>query len=200
MEGPRGNLGPSSISAPAINHALSYPCHNVIITITRQTADSIMAISSATHSKPFGQAPSPRKPSRHAGGRAKLLALTGIVAVIAALGAAALMMRPHGGGVPAATPEAFAEQMEAAARAGGGTVPHVFGGTIRTERNGAVLALVADNVPPNVCVSVGWKLVRKGLLSINGTMPLRVSAAKLSDLCNQEDGPAVLTWIPKQAE
>ena len=63
-----------------------------------------------------------------------------------------------------------------------------------------MLALVADHVPPSACVSVGWKLVRKGLLSINGTMPTRVSAAKLADLCNQEDGAAVLTWIPKPTQ
>ncbi|KIL98326.1 hypothetical protein CCC_03609 [Paramagnetospirillum magnetotacticum MS-1] len=158
-----------------------------------------MAISSATHSKAFVHAPAEGNAS--GGGKTRLLAMTGIVLVVAALGAAALLMRPHMGENGAApTPETFADQMLAAARAGGGTFPHVFGGTIRTERNGAVLALVADNVPPSVCVSVGWKLVRKGLLSINGTMPLRVSAAKLSDLCNQEDGGAVLTWIPKQPE
>lgn len=161
-----------------------------------------MATTSATHSKPFIQAPAPRKPAgTPGGGKAKLLALAGIAVVLAALGGGAVLMRPHTlGGNAAATPEAFAEQMEAVARNGGGTIAHVFGGTIRTERNGAMLALVADNVPPTACVSVGWKLVRKGLLSINGTMPLRVSAAKLAELCNQEDGPAVLTWIPKPAE
>lgn len=159
-----------------------------------------MTTTSVTHPKPFVQAT--HKPTRRPGGsKVKLLALAGITVVVAALGAGAVMMRPSitaGGGAP--TPEAFAEQMEAAARAGGGTFPHVFGGTIRTERNGSMLALVADNVPSTACVSVGWKLVRKGLLSINGTMPLRVSAAKLSDLCYQEEGGAVLTWIPKRAE
>ncbi|EME68541.1 hypothetical protein H261_17858 [Paramagnetospirillum caucaseum] len=157
-----------------------------------------MATTSAAHSKAFIATPA-RPPS--SGGKVKLLALAGIVAVVAAMGAAALMMRPQTlSGNVAATPEAFAEQMEAAAHAGGGPVPHVFGGTIRTERNGSMLALVADKVPPTACVSVGWKLVRKGLLSINGTMPLRVSAAKLADLCSQEDGGAVLTWIPKPAQ
>lgn len=157
-----------------------------------------MATTSATHSKPFIHAPSPRKPGN---GWTKPLALAGMVMVVAALAAAGLSLRSgFKGGTTAATPEAFAEQMEAAARAGGGTLPHVFGGTIRTERNGSMLALVADKVPPSACVSVGWKLVRKGLLSINGTMPLRVSAAKLSDLCNQDDGGAVLTWIPKPSE
>ncbi|ARJ65680.1 hypothetical protein WV31_08435 [Magnetospirillum sp. ME-1] len=157
-----------------------------------------MATTSATHSKAFLQPPAPRKSG---GIWTRPLALAAIVAVVAALGAGVLWFQPKfKNGGAAATPEAFAEQMEAAARAGGGTIPHVFGGTIRTERNGSMLALVADNVPPSACVSVGWKLVRKGLLSINGTMPLRVSAAKLSDLCNQEEGGAVLTWIPKATE
>ncbi|CUW39999.1 conserved protein of unknown function [Magnetospirillum sp. XM-1] len=161
-----------------------------------------MATTSATHSKPFIHPPAPRKPAGKSGGIwTRPLALAGIVVLAAALGAGALLLQPRlKGGGAAATPEAFAEQMEAAARAGGGTIPHVFGGTIRTERNGSMLALVADNVPPSACVSVGWKLVRKGLLSINGTMPLRVSAAKLSDLCYQEEGGAVLTWIPKAVE
>lgn len=161
-----------------------------------------MASSSAAHhSKPFHPTPCrPDTPSKGGHARTKLMALAGIVAVLTALGLGAMALRPGQKGAAAPTPEAFAEQMEAAARAGGGTTPHVFGGTIRSERNGNTLALVADGVPPAVCVSVGWKLVRKGLLSINGTMPLRVSAARLSDLCYQEEGGAVLTWIPKPVE
>jgi len=165
-----------------------------------------MASTSATHSRPFVsvplRSPSARKaPPRKAAGKGRRkLVLAVLTLLVAALAGGALTFQAGVRSGMAATPEAFAEQMEAAARTGGGTVPHVFGGTIRSERNGSVLALVADNVPPSACVSVGWKLVRKGLLSINGTMPLRVSAARLSDLCNQEDGGAVLTWIPKAAE
>jgi hypothetical protein len=158
-----------------------------------------MASTSAGHLKHFPVTASrPAVKSRST----KSLALVSIVLVVAALAVGAYAMRPHGigGGNAAATPEAFVEQLETIAKAGGGTSPHVFGGTIRTERNGSMLALVADNVPPTACVSVGWKLVRKGLLSINGTMPTRVSAAKLADLCNQEEGAAVLTWIPRPAQ
>lgn len=162
-----------------------------------------MAATSATHrhQKPIHTAPPRRKAgSKDETPRRRLLVLAGAVAMLAAVGMAAFVLRPGSKGTPAPTPDAFAEQLESAARAGGGTIPHVFGGTIRSERNGNTLALVADNVPPAACVSVGWKLVRKGLLSINGTMPLRVSAAKLSDLCYQEESGAVLTWIPKQVE
>lgn len=158
-----------------------------------------MASTSAGHLKQFPGTAAPRAAKSRS---ARIVALASIAVVMLALGAGAFAMRPHGigGGSASATPEAFVEQLEAIAKAGGGTSPHVFGGTIRTERNGSMLALVADHVPPTACVSVGWKLVRKGLLSINGTMPTRVSAAKLADLCNQEDGAAVLTWIPKPAQ
>lgn len=158
-----------------------------------------MAGTIAQSSKGF-PSPSPsRRPAK--GGRGKTAAVTlGLGLVAAFLGAAALMLLPGKGGVPAATPETFAEQMESAARSPGPPLHHVYGGTIRAERNGATLALVADKVPTAACVSVGWKLVRKGLLSINGTMPLRVSAGKLSELCSQEDDGAVLTWIPRRPD
>lgn len=139
--------------------------------------------------------------SIHPQGRnAKGWAIAALAAVLAAAAGAGALLVPRTGSAPAATPEAFAEQMEAAARSPGPPLHHVYGGTIRAERNGATLALVADKVPAAACVSVGWKLVRKGLLSINGTMPLRVSAGKLSELCSQEDGGAVLTWIPRRPD
>ena len=161
----------------------------------------IMAIHSALPEKHFTPAPrAPRHKSGHGDGHSRWLAVAGTIAVAAALGIGALLMLPKGQGGPSgATPEAFADQMEHAAQAGG-TLPHVFGGTITVERKGNQVTLTADNVPPSACVSVGWKLVRKGLLSINGTTPLRVSAAKLSELCNQEEGPATLTWMPKPVE
>lgn len=133
-------------------------------------------------------------------GTGKMALSAGAILVLALLGAGAVAMSSASKSKAALSPEAFAAQMEAAALAGGGPVHHVYGGTIRIERNGATLALVADRVPPSACVSAGWKLVRKGLLSINGTMPLRVSAGKLSELCNQGDGDAVLTWIPRRME
>lgn len=152
-----------------------------------------------TIAQPSKGIPSPsRRPAK--GGKGKIAAAIIGLGLVAALGTAAAVLLPGRSGPPTATPEAFAEQMESAARSPGPPLHHVYGGTIRAERNGATLALVADKVPSAACVSVGWKLVRKGLLSINGTMPLRVSAGKLSELCSQEEGGAVLTWIPRRPD
>lgn len=156
-----------------------------------------MASHSATpgkHMAPARQAASKRSP-KTGGGSRKTLVIVALIAVIAAFASGAFLLRSK---APAktATPEAFIEQMDRAAE-GAVFERNVFGGALITERKGGQTVITADSVPPNICVSVGWKLVRKGVLSINGTTPLRVSAAKLSELCNQEDGAATLTWSPK---
>ncbi len=127
-----------------------------------------------------------------------MLAVTGAGLVVIAVALALFLLRVNRP-VAVASPEAFAEQILAASESG--SVEHsVYGGAIRVARQGNQVVVAAENVPPNVCVSVGWKLVRKGLLSINGTVPLRVSAAKLSELCNQEEGNPTLTWSPRAVE
>ncbi|MBI3444449.1 MAG: hypothetical protein HY055_03605 [Magnetospirillum sp.] len=160
-----------------------------------------MAIHSAVPGKHFPSAHPTRKHKPGPDGHVRWLSILGVVAIVAVLGIAAMKMLPTNSlpGPAGASPEVFAEQMERAAQTSG-VVPHVFGGTITVERKGNQVTLTAEGVPPTACVSVGWKLVRKGLLTINGTTPLRVSAAKLSELCNQEDGPATLVWVPKPVE
>lgn len=132
----------------------------------------------------------------HSGGGHKVMALAALAAVLAIFAAGAFLMQPSAHGPAAATPEAFVEQMERAAQ---GVVfeRNVYGGPIRVERKGGQATVTAEGIPPNICVSVGWKLVRKGLLNINGVTPLRVSAAKLSELCNQDESTATLVWSPK---
>lgn len=154
----------------------------------------IMATTSVS-SKPFQLRAS--APAKSGSGKKRSLTFGALALAAAALVGGTLTFQAGVRSGMAATPEAFAQQMEEAAHDGTASARHVYGGTIRVQRNGSTLALVADNVPPSACVSVGWKLVRKGLLSINGTMPLRVSAARLSELCNDGSGNAVLTWIPK---
>lgn len=137
-------------------------------------------------------------PGKGATGITRTMALAALLVAILGLGTALFLLRPKAG--PAApSPEAFAEQMEQAAQ-GAPITTNLYGGTLRVERKNGLLTITADNIPPAICVSVGWKLVRRGLLGINGTVPLRVSAAKLSELCNQEDTNAVLTWTPKAAD
>lgn len=140
----------------------------------------------------------PRRAPQASGGSHKALVLIALAAVIATFCVGAFLLRPKEQ-VPLATPEAFVEQIERAA-AGASFERNIFGGTMVVARQGNQVIVTAGNVPPNICVSVGWKLVRKGILTINGTTPLRVSAAKLTELCNQEDETATLAWSPKTPE
>ncbi|CAA7613839.1 hypothetical protein [Magnetospirillum sp. SS-4] len=162
----------------------------------------MMATHSAAPGKPSPASHGrPSRPGKHGGISNRLLVIVlvaaGVVAV--AISVAIMALRPSPTAEASATPEAFVEQME---RAAGGTAfdRTVYGGPMRVERKGNQIVITAIGVPPAVCVSVGWKLVRKGLLSINGVTPVRVSAAKLSELCNQDTESATLTWAPKEME
>lgn len=86
-------------------------------------------------------------------------------------------------------------QMEAAAK-GSAPATNIFGGALSVSQQGGHPVVTVAGVPPGECVSAGWDLVRKGLLTVNGATPNRVSAAILNELCHQEDS-ATLVWIPK---
>jgi len=119
----------------------------------------------------------------------------GLLAILAGGGA---WLHGAGGGA-AQSPAQLAAQMEDAAA--GNVVPvHAFGGPLRVEREGSAITVVAERVPPQACVSTGWSLIHKGVISVNGVTPQRVTAAKLSDLCHDLDEGATLAWQPKAAE
>jgi len=73
---------------------------------------------------------------------------------------------------------------------------HVFGGALVVQRGEGRIKVTAENVPSKACVQVGWRLAREGTIIVNGTLPLRLSAARLSELCSG-DG-ATLTWVPDE--
>jgi hypothetical protein len=100
--------------------------------------------------------------------------------------------RRHGG---QAAVRPLVSQMEAAAH---GTVPstNLFGGSLRVVAQSGSSVVTVDGIPAGECVSAGWDLVRKGVLTINGVTPVRVSAAKLNELCHDGD-TATLVWAPK---
>jgi len=123
----------------------------------------------------------------------------GGVALAGAIGAWMAFSPPSPQGLPSGAGEVFFTQMQRAA-AGEPVETSVFNGAIRTERKGGVTLVTAENVPPPLCVSVGWKLVRRGVLTINGITPMRVSAARLAELCNQTEGNATLLWAPRPPE
>ncbi|EME71726.1 hypothetical protein H261_02301 [Paramagnetospirillum caucaseum] len=76
---------------------------------------------------------------------------------------------------------------------------HIFGGAIRVTSMNGVPVVIAERVPPRICSASGMKLVKKGLLSVNGVTPSRVSSAIITELCNKEGGgDATLMWAPKQ--
>lgn len=103
-----------------------------------------------------------------------------------------------GGAKPQADPATqLLSQMEAAAK-GSGPATHAFGGALNVTRGERGLNITAENVPSRACVQVGWRLAREGTIIVNGTLPMRLSAARLSELCSGDR--ATLTWVPDQAE
>jgi hypothetical protein len=99
---------------------------------------------------------------------------------------------------PATSTEAgkFAQQVMDAVR-GGGPANHLFGGSLKLVFMGEHPVVVAEGVPPRICAASGWMLVKSGILTINGVTPTRVSAGRITELCNQEEGDATVMWSPK---
>lgn len=140
---------------------------------------------------------SPSSSHHHAAARALTIAGGGTVLVGCLLWAWGLTVHP----APApemADGQRLAEQIAAAAEAA--PMPtHLLGGPLRrTVQEGQPTVVVAEKVPPQACTAAGWTLVRKGTLSINGITPSRLSAARITELCNQSS-VASLRWVPKTA-
>jgi hypothetical protein len=75
---------------------------------------------------------------------------------------------------------------------------HMFGGPIRVTSMNGVPVVIAEQVPPRICSASGMKLVKKGLLSVNGVTPTRVSSAIITELCNKDGATyATIMWAPK---
>lgn len=91
----------------------------------------------------------------------------------------------------------FVEQMIAAAK-GSGPATHLFGGTLSLSSMNGASVVIAENVPPRICAASGMRLVKLGLVSVNGVTPSRVSSAVITELCNKESGNATIMWAPKE--
>lgn len=117
------------------------------------------------------------------------------LAVVALAAAGAGLWFALGGPPPMDTSAQLLAQMEAAAQ--GAPVPtHVFGGALTVSAANGRTNVVAEAVPSRACVQVGWRLAREGTIIVNGTLPQRLSAAKLSELCSGEG--ATLLWVPDE--
>ncbi|WP_245651097.1 hypothetical protein [Paramagnetospirillum marisnigri] len=92
--------------------------------------------------------------------------------------------------------EKFVEQIVKAVE-GNAPPNHMFGGELKVISMGGMPVVTAAGVPPRICAASGMRLVRKGLLSVNGVTPTRVSSAIITELCNKEEGDASIMWAPK---
>jgi len=155
------------------------------------TADDSHSHQAHSHSRPPHTAVAvASKPVRHG------LAAWQWAALGIAIGGgviAALVFLRGGSGEPG---EDFMRRMDAAAL--GAPMPNIAGGPlIRVDRADGGATVIATGVAPGDCVRAGWQMVRRGVLTINGTTPPRVSAAILTELCYQADG-AEVRWAPRK--
>ncbi|AVM76243.1 hypothetical protein [Magnetospirillum gryphiswaldense] len=87
----------------------------------------------------------------------------------------------------------FVEQMILASQ-GQAPATHMFGGTLEVSAMNGVPVVTARGIPRRICAASGMRLVKKGLLSINGDTPTRISSAIITELCNKDDGDATIMW------
>jgi hypothetical protein len=159
-----------------------------------RTINPTMAHQPPHHSAPK---PAPKKPAPHH--PAQKHSHTGLILALvlgaASLAAAAWFVLP--GKTARLDPvEQLLDQMQAAAE---GTVApvHAFGGALTVARANGRSNITAEALPSKPCVQVGWRLSKEGTIIVNGVLPQRLSAAKLSELCSSEGG-ATLTWVPEE--
>jgi hypothetical protein len=141
--------------------------------------------------KPQAQGSSKAKPA--ASGGKRVWAIAAGVALLVVIGA--IWKLNSGGGSSEPTPARLVEQIIGASE-GNRTPVHVYGGPLIVEGGSSGMIVTALDLPPKVCASAGWLLVRKGILSVNETTPNRVSAVVISELCNERE-TASISWTPK---
>lgn len=176
-------VGPARVMVPSQPQLQTQP---VAAPAGHSSADGTASHDKAAH-QPAGQAHRFERRKERSG---SLFGMIGMLVVIVGAGLAiGLRDRGDSGARP------LVVQMEAATR---GSIPasNIFGGSLRVTSQGGHLAVMVEGIPASECVASGWDLVRKGVLTINGVTPPRISAAKINDLCHEED-VATLIWVPK---
>ncbi len=134
-----------------------------------------------------------KRPEKHGHGTA--IALTA-AALAAGLVGIWLLVQP---GAPQANlTDTLLDQMHSAA-SGNAIASHAYGGGLTVTHGNGRKNVTAEGLPGKACVQVGWHLAKEGTIIVNGVMPARLSAAKLSELCSDGDGGATLTWVPDEA-
>lgn len=129
-----------------------------------------------------------RKPISGAVIAAGATTVAGLAAVVVVIG----IVRHSGND---ASPSGLATQIQDAVH---GATPaiNLYGGTLKIETVNGHQMVTASGIPPAACIDVGWQLMRKGIVAINGEAPRIVSAAKLGELCHRNEAGANVSWIP----
>lgn len=89
--------------------------------------------------------------------------------------------------------------------ANGVPVPeNIYGGTMVVKRSpDSSISVTASGIPAKVCTSVGFALSKEGVVVVNGVLSPRLSAARLSEMCNANDEANrdnnTLMWTPRPA-
>jgi len=190
-------LSPLAGATPQQVHLAARQCL-AVLRIARDRRQARPPGGAARHPPPRRRNAASSRSSHHHAAAARALTIAGGGTVL--VGALLWMwgLTVH----PAPAPEMIeaqrlAEQIIAAAQ----TVPpptHQFGGPLRRiSQDGQATVVVAELVPPHACAVAGWALLRKGTLTINGVTPSRMSAARVTELCNQGPSLASLRWVPK---
>jgi hypothetical protein len=124
----------------------------------------------------------------------------GVIALgLGGLAAAALGLWLAAGPIDPATAdptEGLLAEMQLAAGGSGVPATHAFGGTLAVTYGNGRMNVTAAGLPAKPCVQIGWHLAKQGTIIVNGVLPMRLSAARLSELCSDRDGGATLTWVP----
>lgn len=105
-----------------------------------------------------------------------------------------------GSGSDDLTPEERLVQQMRDAATGAAPPVHVFGGELKAVYGDRGMTVMVKGVPSKACVSAAWRLAREGVVSVNGTTPMRISAAILSELCAEEADGTTITWSPREDE
>ncbi|KIL98484.1 response regulator receiver protein [Paramagnetospirillum magnetotacticum MS-1] len=85
-------------------------------------------------------------------------------------------------------------QMQMAAKGDVAAASNVYGGKLLV-KDGNVQV---DGIPRSACIQVSWKLIKTGMLSINGLVAQRVTGTSISKQCDSTNAN-VLAWSPYQA-
>ena len=75
---------------------------------------------------------------------------------------------------------------------------NMYGGKIKHKKIDGHSSIVVDKVPPRICAASGWELQHKGVLTVNGVTPKRVSSAIITEMCYNRNGDATITWEPRE--